>query len=190
MHPSDLAQSLTTITGQLWRHETISDDHHYWLICDADDARISVREDDGHLDIGGSFWESDTNLLDYVRSAAYKPRHNIGASAARSPLAVAREICRRLLPEFRADLARARALHAERLLEIQRSIQLAADLAALASGKVHRPAHRTDARSDFSAYHRDHNINLDGYTYGQDVTLTLRDLTPEQAARVVKALHS
>lgn len=188
MHPTDLAEALATITGQRWRYQPITSDTHFWLICDDDRACLNVREDRGRLEISGSFWEHNTNLISYVYSVAHTPYHTIGASASRSPLAVARDIARRLLPAFRADLAEARTRYAERLAQAQRSAQLAADLAALVGGSVRRPTQGDDGRSTFSAYNLDYNIRLDGYTYGDDVTVELRGLTPEQAARVLQSL--
>jgi hypothetical protein len=55
-------------------------------------------------------------------------------------------------------------------------------------GSIHRPARAHDPCSLFSAHDPDHNIRLDGSTYGEDVTLELRGLTPEQAARVLQSL--
>ena len=118
MYPNDLADALSITTGQPWQSEPISGSQHYALRCTADDTHLTVRIQMRRIEISGSFWQGETYLADYLRSSDYTPRQVITVSAERPAVAVAKEISRRLLPAFRADLAHARMIHTERMREV------------------------------------------------------------------------
>ncbi|HYU12182.1 MAG TPA: hypothetical protein VEK82_06375, partial [Stellaceae bacterium] len=102
---ADLAEHLSLITGETWSaapHQHRADVRTLHAARDGAELMVEPARERRRLLIVGSFWIEDD--LDNHKPTRDR-HHTITAAAERPVIAIARDIARRLLPAYRADLA-------------------------------------------------------------------------------------
>lgn len=150
--PSDLADALALVTNEAWTarkdlaEETLHDDtDSYRLFAENDGAElyITIRERDKRIHVGGSMHyyprgrgQNSVYLTHYVSNYNYKPDHDISCGITRGPLAIAKDIARRLLPDYRRDRNKGIEKVTQRLAEQDNAFAAAERYMGMINGKT------------------------------------------------------
>jgi hypothetical protein len=143
----DLGANIATILGDGWNcsYEPEKYGRDRMALNGPDDAEIVVWRarygHDGKLDIHGIYPKNETYDVKHVR---------IGVGETRGPAVVAREIQRRLLPDYLPELARIKADNARRADNHGARLALAKELAALIKGSVNDDSRSSHTRVNTS----------------------------------------
>ncbi len=185
-----IAEALDMITAETWQRE---DDlaAGLRLTSERDGALLHLRYNPQmhRFVVSGLLWLSrpdqpSVNQGDYIGARPAGLTHAITASADKAPPAVAREIARRLLPEYRADRARALAGYQEENRRQQRCQEIAAELAASVRGET-----RPERRQNTEFYDGLEGIHIKGQVSSpESVYLDIRYIDADTARAVLQAI--
>lgn len=146
---------------------------------------LYLDEVKGKLNIVGRMPKREGGRFYGLSYAQSQP--NINVSADKSPEAIARDITRRLLPLYQSLLAGARQEQAAEMSFDQRTAANANRLAQFL-GHERAGTDRHFKEATFSLPYKRDSLWGEGNVAGDKVELNLRNLTPDQAEAVLRAL--
>jgi hypothetical protein len=134
-----IAEYLTLATGEKWAQRADQHGRANIIFGPQLGEHLYIGSANGNpkrIEIHGSLHIGDVNLYTYLRSLDYKPNHTITVSADRAPAAIASAITRRLLPNYRRDLAAGLAAYHAAEAHQRQIEQIAAEIATSLRGRV------------------------------------------------------
>jgi hypothetical protein len=182
---ADLAEHLSLISGETWvatAHQHRANLRTLRAVRDSAEITIEPARTPGRLALSGSFWIGGEQLYDHRSDRTRK--HTITTAADRPVIEIAREIARRLLPAYRADLAEARRRKAAYDTARDETAATAAELATIIGGAV---SSYTDERDTF--HNGSGRVSVKGrVSHGYGISLELRYLSTQAARRILEIL--
>jgi hypothetical protein len=146
-----LAEYLTLATGEAWQQRPDHNGHPNVIYGPQLGEHLYIGSVSGQpqrIAIHGSLTIGTTSLYNYLRSISYSPHHSITVRADRAPAAIAGAIARRLLPNYRRDLAAGLAAYHAAEEQHRQVQQIAAELAASLRGGVYNHTGNGDSFYD------------------------------------------
>ncbi|HTF53576.1 MAG TPA: hypothetical protein VK735_39540 [Pseudonocardia sp.] len=180
----DVARELTAADGQSWVVEASKYDHDC-MLAGPDGARIHLAASGRNSYDDASRIEASGNYPLGAYSEVYPGLANVRATVAteRGAKAIAKAIATRVLPEYRAELARAQAALRKRdEAEVGRA-KLGESLSKLAPGAhVGERGHGTEVSWGYE-------LKAESNYQGTAVTIVARDLSPDLAKKILRMIH-
>jgi hypothetical protein len=183
----DIADRLSLIVGEAWTAEIpphrIDDMRLLHTATDHAEMTIERMHTGNRLVLSGSFWIDNISL--YEHRPDRDARHTITVAADRPATQIAREIARRLLPAYRADLAEARRRKA--VFDDARAYEeaTAAELASIIHGGIYAHQERKNTFHNGST-----GPHLKAYvSHGYGVTFErISNVSVDAARRILEIL--